>query len=153
MHLRRSIDGGDLCAIYVHAGAGYHSTSNEKNHLRACNDAARIGMAILKNGGDAIEAVEMAIRLLEDRDITNAGYGSNLTMDGNVEGDACIVDHYGRSGAVGAITRKLLCLRHKTVERLLTYYQRSRTPSSLLVTSLMPASSLCHSLGYLRIFW
>jgi len=112
MHLRRSIDGGDLCAIYVHAGAGYHSTSNEKNHLKACNDAARIGMAILKNGGDAIEAVEMAIRLLEDREITNAGYGSNLTMDGNVEGDACIVDHYGRSGAVGAVTREHSYLGH-----------------------------------------
>lgn len=107
MHLRRATQGGDLCAIYVHAGAGYHSTSNEKNHLKACNDAAKVAMTILKNGGDAIEAVEMAIRLLEDRDITNAGFGSNLTMDGSVECDACIVDHFGRSGAVGAITREL----------------------------------------------
>lgn len=106
MHLRRSIEGGDLCAIYVHAGAGYHSLNNEKTHLKACSDAAKVAMAVLKNGGEAIEAVEMAIRCLEDRDITNAGYGSNLTMDGTVECDACIVDHFGRSGAVGAITRK-----------------------------------------------
>lgn len=111
MHLHRVTTGGDLCAIYVHAGAGYHSTSNEKNHLRTCNDAAKVAMTILKNGGDAIEAVEMAIRLLEDREITNAGFGSNLTMDGNVECDACIVDHYGRSGAVGAVTRKPQALR------------------------------------------
>lgn len=104
MHFKRTIEGGDLCAIYVHAGAGYHSTHNEKNHLKACNDAARVGMAILKNGGDAVEAVEMAIRLLEDREITNAGYGSNLTIDGQVECDACMVDHFGRSGAVGAIS-------------------------------------------------
>lgn len=135
MHLRRSIDGGDLCAIYVHAGAGYHSTSNEKNHLRACNDAARIGMAILKNGGDAIEAVEMAIRLLEDRDITNAGYGSNLTMDGNVEGDACIVDHYGRSGAVGAITQvknPIIIARH-VLDASIQPLSLSRVPPNFLV--------------------
>ncbi|KAK5947383.1 hypothetical protein PMZ80_001533 [Knufia obscura] len=135
MHLRRSVDGGDLCAIYVHAGAGYHSTSNEKNHLKACNDAAKVGMAILKNGGDAIEAVEMAIRLLEDRDITNAGYGSNLTMDGNVEGDACIVDHYGRSGAVGALTQvknPIIVARH-VLDASIQPLSLSRVPPNFLV--------------------
>lgn len=106
MPFRRHIEGGDLCAIYVHAGAGYHSVGNEKNHLNAVNDAARTAMALLKNGADAVEAVEIAIRLLEDREITNAGFGSNLTIDGHVECDACMVDHLGRSGAVGAIARK-----------------------------------------------
>jgi taspase (threonine aspartase 1) len=43
---------------------------------------------------------------MEDREITNAGYGSNLTVEGNVECDATIVDHLGRSGAVGACSRK-----------------------------------------------
>ena len=63
-------------------------------------------MTFLNNGGDAVDAVEIAIKVLEDREITNAGYGSNLAMDGTVECDATIVDHYGRSGAVGAIARK-----------------------------------------------
>jgi taspase, threonine aspartase, 1 len=61
-------------------------------------------MAMLKNGGNALDAVEMAIKVFEDREITNAGYGSNLCMDGTVECDALIVDHYGRSGAVGAVS-------------------------------------------------
>jgi taspase (threonine aspartase 1) len=43
---------------------------------------------------------------LEDAEITNAGYGSNTTIEGTVECDATVVDHLGRSGAVGAVARK-----------------------------------------------
>lgn len=63
-------------------------------------------MAVLRAGGKAVDAVEMAIKVLEDREITNAGYGSNLALDGHVEGDAVVVDHHGRSGGVGAIARE-----------------------------------------------
>lgn len=63
-------------------------------------------MSLLSEGGGAVDAVEMAIMVLEGQEITNAGYGSNLSLDGTVECDATLVDHYGRSGAVGAVARK-----------------------------------------------
>lgn len=36
MSFQRRRLGGDICAIFVHAGAGYHSVQNEEVHLRAC---------------------------------------------------------------------------------------------------------------------
>ncbi|KAH6896933.1 nucleophile aminohydrolase [Thelonectria olida] len=90
-------------AIFVHAGAGFHSHQNEHVHLQACTAAAEMGMKFLKAGSSATEAIEASLRILEDKEITNAGYGSNLSIDGTVECDATIVDHLGRSGACGAV--------------------------------------------------
>ncbi|KAI1760609.1 N-terminal nucleophile aminohydrolase [Hypoxylon sp. FL1150] len=92
-----------VSAIFIHAGAGYHSIANETIHLEACNEAARLSMRLLRSGRSAIDAVEAAIKSLEDKEITNAGYGSNLAIDGTVECDATVVDHLGRSGACGAV--------------------------------------------------
>lgn len=99
---RKTRASAPVAAIFVHAGAGYHSTTNEQFHLGACSDACKMAMNVLKAGGTAVDAVEAAIRVLEDREITNAGYGSNLSITGRVEGDATVVDHLGRSGACGA---------------------------------------------------
>lgn len=125
----------NVSAIFVHAGAGFHSTLNEYTHLEACDSSARMAMGILKAGGTAVDAVEAAIKVLEDKEITNAGYGSNMAIDGVVECDATIVDHLGRSGACGAtaqiknpinLARKILNESSKTLSL-------RRVPPNLLV--------------------
>ncbi|KAF1828755.1 N-terminal nucleophile aminohydrolase [Decorospora gaudefroyi] len=132
----RSPPNDDVCCIYVHAGAGYHSHQNEKIHLEACNDAAQLAMLILKNGGSALDAVEAAIKTLEDREITNAGYGSNLAMDGVVECDASVVDHFGRSGAVGAVAqiKNPISLARMLHDHTMDPLTLRRVPPNLLVS-------------------
>lgn len=86
-------------------GFGTRSTiANDPPHFINGNSAALLSMTVLKAGGSSVDAVETAIKSLEDNQITNAGYGSNLCSSGSVECDASIVDQVGRSGAVGAVS-------------------------------------------------
>ncbi|KAK6000944.1 hypothetical protein QM012_003027 [Aureobasidium pullulans] len=128
-------NGADQPCIFVHAGAGYHSLQNERIHLQACNDAAKAAMVILRTGGTALDAIEIAIKVLEDREITNAGYGSNLAVDGIVECDATIVDHFGRSGAVGAVSqiKNPISLARTLLDRSTQLLTLRRVPPNLLV--------------------
>ncbi|EON61315.1 hypothetical protein W97_00528 [Coniosporium apollinis CBS 100218] len=133
--IARGRRGGDVPVIFVHAGAGYHSVQNEGVHLQACNDAAKAAMAVLNNGGTAVDACEMAIKVLEDREITNAGYGSNLAMDGVVECDAVVVDHLGRSGGVGAVAqiKNPISLARLVLDHSSKQLTLRRVPPNLLV--------------------
>lgn len=81
-----------------------HARSEGPQKLKI-HSACKAAMAIMRAGGSAVDAVEIAIKTLEDREITNAGFGSNLGFDGVVECDAILVDHCGRSGAAGAVAR------------------------------------------------
>ncbi|KXL45142.1 MAG: hypothetical protein FE78DRAFT_71183 [Acidomyces sp. 'richmondensis'] len=132
---KRGRRGGDVACIFVHAGAGYHSIQNEEHHLAACNDAAKAAMALLKGGASAVDAVEIAIKVLEDREITNAGYGSNLAIDGVVECDAVVVDHFGRSGGAGAVAqiRNPIMLARLLLDHTTQTLSLRRVPPNLLV--------------------
>ncbi|MBI5070815.1 MAG: isoaspartyl peptidase/L-asparaginase [Deltaproteobacteria bacterium] len=98
-------------AIIVHGGAGHlgpddpaSSGGPDAPRLAGVRRAAAEALALLQRGGAALDAVELAVRILEDDPTYNAGTGSCLTADGEVEMDASIMEGEGlRCGAVAAV--------------------------------------------------
>lgn len=88
-------------AIIVHGGAGTALPDRVEMLQVGCKEAVLVGWQILQSGGSALDAVEAAVRALEDNPNYNAGTGACLTTEGNIELDAGIMD--GRALAVGAV--------------------------------------------------
>jgi len=78
---------------------------DEAPYHRGLADALDAGWAALASGG-ALDAVQAAVESLEDCPLLNAGRGSVLTGEGEVEMDAAVmVGSAGTAGAVAAVTR------------------------------------------------
>jgi len=93
--------------LVIHGGAGVIEKANitpeKERELRSGLDRAlAAGSKILDSGGTSLDAVEAAVRVLEDDPNFNAGRGSVLTYDGRTEMDASIME--GRTRAAGAVT-------------------------------------------------
>jgi L-asparaginase / beta-aspartyl-peptidase len=72
--------------------------------LAGARRACAAGAEILARGGSALDAVEAAVRILEDDPLFNAGIGACLTAAGDVELDAAIMDGEAlRCGAVAVV--------------------------------------------------
>ncbi|RPD44591.1 isoaspartyl peptidase/L-asparaginase [Hymenobacter sediminis] len=94
-------------ALALHGGAGTISPQSmtvekEQEYRAALGEALAVGYAVLQQGGSALDAVELAVRSLEDCPLFNAGRGAVFTHEGHHEMDAAIMD--GRSRAAGAVT-------------------------------------------------
>ena len=91
-------------AIIVHGGAHTIPDTKIDAHNAGCIRAVEAGVAVLENGGASLDAVEAAIRVMEDDPTFNAGYGSMLNSEGDVEMDAAIMEgQHLRAGAVASI--------------------------------------------------
>ena len=73
-------------------------------------------------GGSALEAVCAAVTSLENNPVFNAGVGSCLTEDGDVEMDAFIMDgdtlKIGKRYMLFYLNREQLCLRGTSLQNL-----------------------------------
>jgi beta-aspartyl-peptidase (threonine type) len=88
--------------ILVHGGAGRRTLS--KRQAFCLQQALIEGHQLLKNDMPAVQAVELAIRMLEGSGLFNAGLGSNRQLDGVQRMDASIMEGGGlRAGAVASI--------------------------------------------------
>lgn len=92
-------------AIIIHGGAGSdpQSWSAEFRDARkaALRKALASGVGVLKAGGSSLDAVEAAVRTMEDDPVFNAGRGAVLNDAGGFQLDASIMD--GRTKACGAV--------------------------------------------------
>ncbi|XP_016840783.1 threonine aspartase 1 [Nasonia vitripennis] len=124
--------------IAVHLGAGQHSTVLKEKYQKLSKEACEKGIESLKQSKNVLDAVVDAVIVLEDSPLTNAGYGSNLTYEGNVECDASIMDgatlHYGGVGAITGVKNPI-----EVAKRLCQYQTfdigHGRVPPSFLVGS------------------
>jgi len=94
-------------SIAIHGGAGtlvkgMMTPEKELDYKQALQKALDCGYAILENGGAAVDAVEQAVKALEDSHLFNAGKGSVFTATETHEMDASIMD--GKSLDAGAVT-------------------------------------------------
>jgi beta-aspartyl-peptidase (threonine type) len=115
-------------AIVVHGGAGdldaddpgSDGGTDAPRRLDGVRRACQAGWAVLRAGGSALDAVEAAVRLLEDDPAFNAGTGATLTAAGDVELDASIMDGETlRCGAVAVVkdVRNPVSLARAVMER------------------------------------
>ena len=88
-------------AIIVHGGAKTIKAALHQRNRDGCLAAAEAGAALLRAGGSALAAAQAAICVLEDDPLFNAGFGSVLNADGEVEMDAAIMN--GADLGVGAV--------------------------------------------------
>lgn len=103
---RESRSPGATFGFVIHGGAGTILKSNMSAEVEAAyrekmKEALLAGYNILKNDGSSLDAVEAAIRILEDSPLFNAGKGAVLTSEGTAELDASIMD--GKSLSAGAV--------------------------------------------------
>lgn len=99
--VRASIDVS--LVVVVHGGGASNISANRKELVReGIARAATEGYKILKAGGSAVDAVEGAVTVLENDPEFNAGYGSVLNVNGDIEMDASIMD--GKDLSAGAVS-------------------------------------------------
>jgi len=87
--------------IVVHGGAG-----SPGHFTDGCKKACKSAFVMLEAGGNSLDAVVNAVRILEDDGRFNAGTGSALRLDGKtIEMDAALMNSEGKLGMVIAIKR------------------------------------------------
>ena len=111
--------------LVVHGGAGSMRPGKLDAEQERCaraglEEALRAGSQILEKREGALDAVEAAVRVLEEDACFNAGRGSVLTATGCIELDAAIMDgRTRRAGAVSGLrtTRAPISLARELIER------------------------------------
>jgi L-asparaginase / beta-aspartyl-peptidase len=104
--VREPTAGQHKWALVLHGGAGVIERASmtpeaDASYRAGIKEALTAATAILQKGGSSLDAVEAAIKLLEDNPLFNAGRGAVFSSDGTNQLDAAIMD--GRTMKAGAV--------------------------------------------------
>jgi len=100
---RAKLAGDAPICVIVHGGAWSIPDAIKEANLRACEAAATKAYAVLRDRGTALDAVEAAVRSLEDDESLNAGRGCSLNELGEPECDSMIMEGSLCCGAVAGV--------------------------------------------------
>jgi beta-aspartyl-peptidase (threonine type) len=94
--------------LLIHGGAGVMRRAEmtpeaDARYRAGLTEALEAGSKVLASGGSSLDAVEAAVRVMEDNPDFNAGKGAVLTREGVAELDASIMD--GRDRKAGAVAQ------------------------------------------------
>ncbi|MFZ6657293.1 isoaspartyl peptidase/L-asparaginase family protein [Undibacterium sp. TJN19] len=126
------MSGARRAGIAIHGGAGtitrtQLSAEQELLYRSALHDIITTANALLAEGATALDAVTLAVSLLEDCPLFNAGKGSVFTSTGKIEMDAAIMD--GSTRQAGAIA----CVQHLRNPVIAARIVMEHSPHVLLV--------------------
>jgi len=111
MLLGNTFIGQKKFGIVIHGGAGnilpeHFTKEQEEAYHQKMQEALEAGYSILEKGGNAIDAVVAAIKILEDSPLFNAGKGSVFNNKGQIEMDASLMEGKElKAGAVAGVRR------------------------------------------------
>jgi beta-aspartyl-peptidase (threonine type) len=93
-------------ALVLHGGAGVieraaMTPGAEAGYRAGIKEALTAAAAVLDKGGSSLDAVEAAIKLLEDNPLFNAGRGAVFAADGTNQLDSAIMD--GKTMTAGSV--------------------------------------------------
>lgn len=92
--------------LVIHGGAGTatkedYSPERTQQYVDKISEVLKAGQQVLEQGGSSLDAVEAAIRIMEDSPLFNAGKGAVFNAEGKNELDASFMD--GKSLDAGAV--------------------------------------------------
>jgi beta-aspartyl-peptidase (threonine type) len=96
-----------MYSLMIHGGAGSLdklTEAEQRDYHESLNKIITEGDALLKSGRPAFEVVEVCTMMLEDDPLFNAGRGSVLNEDGEIEMDAAIMNGIDlKAGAIAGV--------------------------------------------------
>ena len=143
-------------ALAIHGGAGtiapeLMTPTREKAYREALDLSLRKGYGVLLEGGAALDAVEAAVRVLEDSPLFNAGRGSVFNADGQHEMDASLMNGSDlQAGAVAGVQNVKNPNSHTSIKYLWRTINTS-SMSSVTSSGRRPWVLMCTSWTMLQV--